>query len=93
MKEELMKLRDEIDRVDQQLLPLILQRMEIITRVADVKKAADLPVCDPAREKEILNRVEQKAGKAYGAYAREIYKKILEMSRKYQTERQTRHED
>lgn len=93
MNEQLRALRDEIDRVDEALLPLILKRMEIAARVAEVKKEAGLPVYDPAREKAILDRVSEKAGKAFGRYARGVYQKIMEMSRACQTERQKQHED
>jgi len=54
---ELEMLRQEIDRVDGAIVPLLLERFEIVRRIGDVKKAAGLPVCNPAREEAVLAKV------------------------------------
>lgn len=48
---DLRELRDEIDRIDRQLLPLFIERMELCGAVADYKMENGLPVLDAAREK------------------------------------------
>lgn len=51
---DLSKIREEIDRVDKQLLELFEYRMGLSLKVADYKKGKDMPVYDPAREEEKL---------------------------------------
>ena len=93
MKDDLQTLRKEIDRVDERLVPLILERMEISRRIADVKRENGLPIHNAEREKDILERIRQKVGNEWGKYTCEIYRKIFEMSREYQKERLNSHGD
>ena len=53
-KNKLEQLRSEIDRVDRQLLPLFIKRMELSSGVADYKRSVGMPVLDSAREKQVL---------------------------------------
>ncbi|MCL2530907.1 MAG: chorismate mutase [Oscillospiraceae bacterium] len=50
-------LRAEIDRVDDALAPLLAQRMELASQVAQAKMANDEQVHHPAREQEVLQRI------------------------------------
>ena len=54
---ELDKLRQEIDRVDGAIVPLLLERFEIVRRIGAVKKEAGLPVYNAAREEAVLAKV------------------------------------
>lgn len=74
------KLREEIDQIDGQLLPLFLQRMDCSQRVAQVKKEAGIPVFNAAREQAILEKVRERAG-AQGDAAAAMYRSILSISR------------
>ncbi len=51
---ELEQLRQKIDELDRQLLPLFIERMEVCGRVADYKRKAHKPVLDAEREKQVL---------------------------------------
>ena len=53
---ELKDLRERIDTIDGELVGLFAERMDIAAKVADYKKANNLPIYVPAREREILNR-------------------------------------
>ncbi len=77
------KLRKQIDDIDAQLVPLLKQRMECSLEVAKIKKSENLPVYHPAREKEILDRVEAE-GEDKGGYIRNIYQSIMTSSRALQ---------
>src|SRR5688500_2696986 len=48
---ELLNLRDQIDTVDRQLLSLLSQRVGLVHRVGEVKRAAGLPIKDAERER------------------------------------------
>lgn len=72
--------REEIDRIDQELLPLFLKRMECSRQVAEIKRAAGKPVLSPQREQEILDRVRAQAGDLGGSAAA-LYQSIMSISR------------
>ena len=84
---DIKELRNEIDAIDDQLVKLFCQRMDIAAKVADYKKAHDLPILVPAREREILADVAEKAGPEMGNYARILYSMLFELSRGYQSKR------
>jgi chorismate mutase/prephenate dehydratase len=77
------EIRAEIDRIDAQLLPLFLRRMDCAAQVAAVKKEKGLPVFNERRERQILDGVAEKAG-AYGGEARILYSNMMTMSRAVQ---------
>ena len=55
-------LRNEIDKIDDQLVSLFTQRMDVAAKIADYKKEHNLPILVPAREREKLKDVAEKAG-------------------------------
>ena len=59
---DLLDLRKQIDEIDEQLIPLLLQRMEISKKVAEYKVKRGLPVLNEQREREILDDVQKKCG-------------------------------
>ena len=79
---ELSEIRPQLDEIDASLLELFLKRMSLIDKVADVKKRdPSKPLYDPAREREILMRIREKAGSEYGDAAHQLFRMILELSR------------
>jgi len=82
-------LRSQIDAIDDQLVSLFVQRMETAAQVADYKKEHNLPIYVPAREREILQDVAQKAGPDFANYTRVLYSMLFELSRSYQRKRNT----
>jgi chorismate mutase-like protein len=49
--------RAEIDSVDDELLSLINKRARLAVEVGILKRAAGIPITDPEREREVLNRL------------------------------------
>lgn len=82
---ELSELRARIDRVDDQLLALFLERMELSGEVAACKKERGLPILNETREREILDKVSAQAGER-AAYARRLFALLFELSRARQAE-------
>lgn len=82
---DLNELRLEIDKIDDQLVRLFVQRMDISAQIADYKKMNDLPIFVPAREEEKMRDVAKKAGKDMDIYARVLYDLLFELSRGYQS--------
>jgi len=56
-RNELGRLRQKIDRIDQKLLENLAARMELVQQVGLLKKTKELPVVQPARWDHVLNRV------------------------------------
>lgn len=84
---DLNELRLEIDKIDDQLVQLFVQRMEVSARIADYKKENGLPIFVPAREAEKLLDVAQKAGTDMEVYTKVLYDLLFELSRGYQSKR------
>jgi chorismate mutase / prephenate dehydratase len=55
------ELRVEIDRLDQELLRLLSDRVAVVLRVGERKKAAGLAIFDPKREQTMLDRLASQA--------------------------------
>ena len=51
------ELREKIDAVDDQLVRLFQERMQVAAEIAKYKAERDLPVLQPAREREKLQDV------------------------------------
>ena len=83
------ELRNEIDRIDSDLVKLFTERMQIAAQVADYKKENNLPIFVPAREREVLQKVAQLAGPEMANYTRVLYSMLFELSRSYQQKRTT----
>lgn len=58
-KEDLGPLREQIDRLDQELVKIFNERSHVANKIGHVKQQLGLPVYDPAREKEVLENVIQ----------------------------------
>ena len=87
---ELKDLRNQIDDIDDEHVRLFVKRMEVSAQVADYKKEHNLPIHVPAREREILQDVAEKAGAGLENYSRVLYSMIFELSRSYQRKRNTK---
>ncbi len=77
---DLNEIRKRIDNIDDQILSLFLQRMECAEEVAEYKKEHGIPILNEAREREILDDVEKKAGDK-GSYARRLFETLIELSK------------
>jgi chorismate mutase len=51
--------RKEIDEIDVELLRLLNVRARLALKVGALKKAASLPICDPDRERFVLQRLQE----------------------------------
>ncbi len=62
MNKKIKDFRKEIDKIDEEIVKLLLRRMDLAKRVGELKKKDNLAVKDRLREKEIINRLAQVAG-------------------------------
>ena len=84
---DLTDLRQEIDKLDDELVRIFGQRMEVAAQISDYKKEHNLPILQPARERSKLQDVAEKAGPEMANYTRVLYSMLFELSRSYQSKR------
>jgi chorismate mutase len=51
------EIRNEIDRLDDELLRIFNERAILALKIGEIKKQSGLPVYDPEREKKIFQRM------------------------------------
>ncbi|MCL2812556.1 MAG: chorismate mutase [Clostridia bacterium] len=82
---DLIALRNGIDQVDAQIIRLFAQRMELARRVGEYKRARNLPVFDPERERTlIVSRVEQINDPALSGPVAELFETLMRLSKEAQ---------
>lgn len=82
---DISELRGQIDRIDDELVKLFSQRMAVASQIAEFKKENNLPIFVPAREREKMADVAEKAGPEMANYTRVLYSMLFELSRSYQS--------
>ncbi|MBR2861758.1 MAG: chorismate mutase [Clostridia bacterium] len=77
--------RNKIDSIDTQLIDLLKERLSVAAEIAEYKRENGLPVLDRARERQLLNKVAEKAGENYEAEAKIFFSSMMGISRAYQS--------
>ncbi len=80
---ELSDIRKDIDKIDSEMLDLFKRRMDCAREVALYKKENNIPIFNARRENEILAEVQTNGGE-YGEAAKELFSKLMELSRELQ---------
>ena len=80
--------RNEIDKIDSELVRLFQERMDIAAQIANYKKSHGLPILQPSREQEKLQALSMLCREDLQAYLQELYSHIFELSRSYQAQLQ-----
>jgi chorismate mutase/prephenate dehydratase len=82
---DLKTLREEIDKIDNELLRLLNKRMEIVKKVGELKNSSNAPIYRPEREREIIERLTELSQKENGILQKEhieaIFLEIFAISR------------
>ncbi len=81
----LAEIRRQIDAIDDELLTLILKRLECSGIIAKIKLDNGLPIYDESREQAILSKVKLDSGKSY-KYVLPVFLEILNTSKLIQQE-------
>ena len=82
---DLQEYRDQLDKIDKQLVKLFEERMDICGKVAETKIASGKAVYDAEREKQKLDAVGVMANSDFNQIAvRDLFSQMMSVSRKYQ---------
>ncbi len=85
MIQDLNKIREEIDAVDNEIVKLIEQRMDLALEVAKYKKSTGKPIYDRERELQKLEKLGLMASTEFNAKSiQELFLQIMSVSRRYQ---------
>ena len=88
MTDELSELRTALDDVDRRLVDLLVERIDVVSRVAKYKAVSGRKVRDPVREKQLTERLARLAGEAGldPHFVTRVVREILEHSVRLQEE-------
>ena len=82
---DLKELRQEIDRIDRQIVTLFEQRMAVTRNVGLYKLANGIPVLDRGREEQVLaEKVALLEDKTLSADVTELFETLMAISRRQQ---------
>lgn len=85
MIQDLSVTRQEIDKVDKQIVELIEKRMDLALQVAEYKMSTGKPIYDRQRELEKLDKLGHMASTEFNAKSvQELFLQIMSVSRRYQ---------
>lgn len=86
-EKSLLKLRKQIDLIDGKMLDLIEKRMKVARKIKEIKKEVNIPIYQPAREKEIMKRLRAKVKILRSKDVEKIWEGIFAISKKIQSRR------
>lgn len=81
---ELKDYREQLDKLDDEMIQLFTKRMELCAQIAAYKRENSLPVLDVRREREKLMDIGEKTKPELRDYALSLYSLIFELSRSSQ---------
>jgi len=76
--------RQEIDKIDDEIIDLYVKRMAISKNIAEEKNKMHKGVTNRKREKEILNRVTENVEDDLKGYAKQVFETVFDTSKAYQ---------
>lgn len=77
--------RREIDEIDVELLRLLNMRARLALKVGALKQSAQLPFCDPDRERSVLQRLQKiNCGPLDERAVSKVFRRIIRESRRVQ---------
>jgi len=80
---EIEVLREEIDKIDSELLKLLNARSLLALKIGEIKKIHNLPVFDPEREKNIIERlVKENSGPLDNNAIIRLFERIIDEARR-----------
>ncbi len=77
---EIVETREKIDKIDQQIAELFNERQKLSGEIARLKKENNLPTLDLGREEVVMKKAEERCG----VYGRELFKTLMDLSKKEQ---------
>jgi chorismate mutase/prephenate dehydratase len=78
-KEKLEKYREEINKIDKNLVDFLNKRAEVVMKIKKLKEDRNVPLYDAKREEELINNiVKYNKGPLYNDNVIQIFESILQ---------------
>ncbi len=85
MEQQIELIRNELDKIDDEIMVLITRRLKLVKKIGKLKKAAGKNVFDPSRESLIIDRLYKTYGtKIKRGEIKLIYNILYKISKKRQ---------
>ena len=78
------EIRNETDKIDDEIASLFERRLQLVESVAKVKQETNAPILKPTREREIISRLTQRHGELSADYLKLLFTTIFDVSRSHQ---------
>ena len=78
---DLQDLREEINKIDREIVDLYRKRMETAEAIGEWKRENGVPVYDPGRERQLLDKVAELAGEEHENGVRALFSFLIAQSR------------
>ena len=82
MNEKIRTIREKIDTIDREVFQLLIDRLEAVTAIGEVKKQEGLPILDQSRENAIYKKIESLFSEKEATFLKNIYQSIITESKK-----------
>ncbi|WP_022819782.1 chorismate mutase [Fusobacterium russii] len=82
---EIKLLRNEINKIDIQLLKLLKQRIAISKKIGKIKKEKAIPIFDPEREREIIDTYTENEDFLDKRYIEKFFQTLMDISKEVQS--------
>ena len=82
MNEKILENREQIDKADEKIFDLLLERLDAVTAIGHIKKQEGLPVLDQERENAIYAKIDARFSVAEASFLKSIYQSIISESKK-----------
>ena len=80
---DIRKWREEIDRLDLELLRLLNKRAQCAIEIGKIKRTQKLPIYDPRREEDVIRMtLEENPGPLDNEGVRRLFERIIDESRR-----------
>jgi chorismate mutase len=87
--DDVLRRREEIDKLDAELVRLLNERASVALELARVKATLGWEICDPERERQVLSQVENSnSGPFDHRSLKRIFRRIIWESRRIELRRQ-----
>ena len=85
IKERLLQLRKNIDRVDEELLKVLNRRARLVIEVGQIKQKENIQVLDPDREAQLMSRLSAlNDGPIEDEMLKDLFQSIIDILKKFQ---------
>mgnify|MGYP006240889007 FL=1 len=74
--------RKNIDKIDNMIFDLLVERLDPVMKIGEIKSKNNLPIEDSKRENSIYAKIDAKFSEKEAKYLKEIYHSVISASKK-----------